>query len=271
MTTPKTLSAGMIRRDYDFAFRDLSSTHVAALVATIKRGTTLDPILVWRERDPQGKPSGCMVLLDGAHRMAAYRQTRKNRSIPAVIFEGSRVEAMLEAVGRNARAVLPMTTTERMNAAWRLVWEFDPPALSIAETSRASGVGTTQVKKMRKRKKVMQAVEAVETEFTGRWSHDRKDRDGGEAPERMSDAARRKQVEVMAEALRKTAGMWPKKDRELFADALETAFGYHLREVAEYLYEFDWEREADGFERCPVTGADGDEGPHFGPQEEPDF
>lgn len=250
MTIHTTLAAGEIRHDHDFLFRTKATEqhHVRTLQAIISRGTKIDPLLVWREAGEDG-PTGRFILLDGRHRLAAFLNLKKTQSIPVVIFDGSRAEAMEAALQANAMAKLPLTTSERTNAAWRLVWDHGHE-LSIKRTAQAAGVSVRLVSLMRVRAKEMEAAGA---DCTGSWARDR--RGAGEQGDytTMTDGQRRRAVKDLAKAMREAAGMWPKKDRELFADALAEAHGRYLKEAAEYLYG---QGEGEDFYAEPVGSPD---------------
>lgn len=231
MTTNTTLSAGEIRHEHDFIFRAQPTEphHVRTLQAIIRRGIKVPPLLVWREVNEDG-PTGRFVLLDGRHRLAAFVNLKRTQSIPVEVFDGSRVEAMEAALQANTATSLPLTSRERNDAAWRLVWNRD---LSIRRTAMASGVSLRLVSMMRDRAKAMRAAGQ---DWSGSWS---KDRRGAGEPEDftpMTEAQRRRAAKEIAKKLREAAGMVPKKDRELFADALAEAFGRYLKDAAEYLY-----------------------------------
>jgi hypothetical protein len=88
-------------------------------------------------------------LIDGHHRREAYLRAGR-KLIPVSYFQGSPQEAM-ERIGlENARLKLPMTTTERLNYAWRLVLLSE---LSTAKTANRAGVSPRSVANMRKTKR----------------------------------------------------------------------------------------------------------------------
>lgn len=234
MTIPTTLAAGQICHDHDFIFRSsaIERHHVRTLQAIIARQTKVDPLLVWREATADG-PTGRFVLLDGRHRLAAFINLKRDRNIPVTIFEGSRAEAIEAALQSNAIAKLPLTASERNNAAWRLVWCYRQE-ISIARTAKAAGVSVRLVSMMRARAK---AMEKANQDWTGSWGRDRSvaDDERGALME-MTNGQRRRAIMELAKMLRDAAGMWPKRDRELFAEALAEAFGRYHEEAAEYLY-----------------------------------
>jgi hypothetical protein len=68
---------------------------------------------------------------------------------------------------RNApRETLPLTTQERMHAAWPLVWNLE--RFTVPQTSEATGVSRRTVDSMRKRWKAMQMTGKEPTGAGGR-------------------------------------------------------------------------------------------------------
>lgn len=78
------------------------------------RGEPLDPILVTVVGDN-------IFVVDGHHRLQAYHTARWEHRVPVEYFEGTVQEAREEALHRNIKNKLPMTTEDKFEAAWRLV------------------------------------------------------------------------------------------------------------------------------------------------------
>jgi hypothetical protein len=223
--------------DPDFQFRQLGidKGHVRGLAQTLRSAGNLDPILVWQEVDTSGQLTGRIVLLDGHQRLAAYATAKGHRgAIPAVVLKGDRAEAMFAAVGANSRESLPLTKSERMDAAWRLV-RLPSKRVTVMSVAKAAGVAPRTVDNMRKRWK---ALEAAGKEITGYWWRDRQD----ELPEmkdrpEMTDAERTAAVELLAGTLIKALDRMPWKDERIAAEALQRAVGIpKLRSMTEYLF-----------------------------------
>lgn len=99
---------------YGFNIED-STRHVEELKRALKdRQRPLAPILVL----PQA--SG-FVVIDGHHRLEAYKEASWGHPVPVEIFHGTPQEAELEALKRNIEDKLPMTQQDKLEAAWRLV------------------------------------------------------------------------------------------------------------------------------------------------------
>ena len=138
-----------------FQFRELEVTedHVRNLSDAIRAGNELDPLTIW-ERGPDD-----FVVLDGHHRYAAYKACGYTKAIPAVVHQCNEAKAAVLALQENTKTKLPMTKTERTNAAWRLV--CSDYGLSKAETVKATGVGDGTVANMRRHRKQLEAADEV--------------------------------------------------------------------------------------------------------------
>ncbi len=124
-------------------YEALDEHHVQELARTIKRQGDLDPILLL----PVGQRG---VVIDGHHRLDAYKLACVTNTVPVNWFCGSVEEAVLEAGRINSKVRLVMGTQERMNYAWRLVLldKYTKP-----EMMEASGASDGQLGKMRRLKR----------------------------------------------------------------------------------------------------------------------
>lgn len=238
--TRRYLKPREITTDTTFQFRHMGTdkAHVRGLAQTLRTVGDLDPVLIWQEADSAGQSTGRLVLLDGHHRLAAYAKAKGHRAaIPAVVVQGDRTGAMLAAVKANSRESLPLTNSERMDAAWCLV-RLPGKRITVIVVAQTAGVGAATVDRMRKRWLVMQAEGK---QPCGQWWRDRQD-DLPEMKERhaVSDTERKAAIEQLAESLRKAFDKMPWKDEEIAASALERAIGtFKLRSMAEYLFASD--------------------------------
>jgi ParB-like chromosome segregation protein Spo0J len=92
-----------------------SDNHVFELARVLKdHRKGLDPILVF----PVDRR---LYVIDGHHRLAAYRTVKWDRNVPVRVFKGSLDEARIEALAANIKDKLPMTCLDKQEAAWRLV------------------------------------------------------------------------------------------------------------------------------------------------------
>jgi hypothetical protein len=121
-----------------------SDDHIFEMAKATKRTGALEPILVFPVADKY-------YVMDGHHRLAAYRTAGWKGDIPAIVFAGSLDEAVREALRRNTKNKLPMTPQDRTEAAWRLTKECKPGQWpdSIAETMALCAVGKGTVNRMR--------------------------------------------------------------------------------------------------------------------------
>jgi hypothetical protein len=121
-----------------------SDDHIFDMATATQRTGELEPILVFPVADKY-------YVMDGHHRLAAYRTAGWKGDVPAIVFEGSLDEAVREALRRNNKNKLPMTSKDRSEAAWRLT-KADKPGEwpdSISETMDLCAVGKGTVNRMR--------------------------------------------------------------------------------------------------------------------------
>ncbi|WP_054005000.1 ParB N-terminal domain-containing protein [Cypionkella psychrotolerans] len=176
---------------YDPAFTPRLGTaknHVHDLARAHRNCGDLDPIKVWAEPG-----TGKLIILDGRHRVAAYRFNRVS-IIPAVIFRGDRKDARLEAAKDNAKTTFPWTTAECTQYAWGLVIEG---GVSKRQIVQAATVSTGTVTNMRKRLADMVAARATPC---GNWWRDRSDNQPDGQPENVSDAVKQARIKFLMKA-----------------------------------------------------------------------
>jgi len=112
---------------------EASTDHVLGLArALVNNGKPLEPILVL----PIGEH---YYVIDGHHRVDAYHSVKWSRPIPVEIFGGTAEEARIEALARNSKDKLRMTTEDKTEGAWKLVKEgSDLTVERIAEITHRS-------------------------------------------------------------------------------------------------------------------------------------
>jgi len=144
---PATLSRREIHQEpILFQPREIIQQHIGDLVKALKRdGGRLDPVTVMQI-------GGKAYLIDGHHRMEAYRLAKVHNEIPVSWFKGTVTQAVEESARANSKAKLGMIMQDRMDCAWRLVLDGK---LSKAATARAANVSLGQVDTMRKIKKAL--------------------------------------------------------------------------------------------------------------------
>lgn len=216
-----------INHDPKFAIRQIQEHHVRTLLTALRTTGKLDPILLWDDRrDPQ-QPR--LTLIDGQHRVAAHinqqSSGKRTKGVLARIISCDEITAHRLAAQRNSKDKLPLTFSEKMDLAWRLVW-LSEAALSKAEIVSDTGVSRTTVHNMRKRRREM--LEAG-NEPTGEWWRDSKDN----TPEAQEETNLTKKVRQYAEALKGPAEAMRREPADVKWGVLEHVFGtYEARQVA---------------------------------------
>ena len=130
---------------FQFRHNQRDEDHVKDLVAVLKTGQDLDRVILWHDPDENE-----LVLVDGHHRIAAYKRLGNRKKVPALVYSCDLRQARVMALKENVKTRLPLTTEERMDAAWQLVC-LD--CYSRRETLEASGVSDGTVAKMRRTRK----------------------------------------------------------------------------------------------------------------------
>ncbi|WP_276860814.1 hypothetical protein [Haematobacter missouriensis] len=192
------------------------------------RRKRLDPVKLWRN------PEGALVLLDGAHRVEAYRVARITGDIPALVFTCSRDEAVLAAVADIDKIALPLTAVERSDLAWRLVRDGEVK-LSKSKLAQATGVSARTVGAMRLR---LRAMKKAGKDPTGFWLRDRLD--VAEEPKpMMTDKEKEEMTEAMAKRVLEAIDMRKDspfvREREIVFDAILRALGHHADAFVDYV------------------------------------
>lgn len=129
-------------REINYGSKPVDTDHVSKLIGEIGIKGTLDPILVIKLGED-------WVCVDGHHRLEAYRQSYSPKKlIRCECFQGRSVqEAIYEALRRNAYQHLPLSNSDRQEAAWRYVIIGRGSARKISKTC---GVSERQVFLMRR-------------------------------------------------------------------------------------------------------------------------
>jgi hypothetical protein len=182
---------------------ELDERHLQELVRAIKLRGKLDPVLViWVGRSA--------VLVDGHHRLEAYRLAGMIREVPVMHFRGSILEAVLEAGKANSKTKLAMNTQERMDYAWRLVvlGRFTRPQII-----EAAAVSHGQVATMRR---TQRALGSEASEYPSWWT--------------AMKAAKGQEFTVMSE---EAAEEWKQALANTWADRMAKAFSTKMADKPE--------------------------------------
>jgi hypothetical protein len=211
---------------------DKDEAHVAELVRALnakpEERRQLDPILVTAIGQE-------FYVVDGHHRLWAYRAVGVTRTVPVEYFEGTVQEAVKEAIHRNAKDRLAMSHEDKLEAAWRMVG-LGVEVYSKSEVAEATGTADSTVGKMRAMLRELQAAGRYEPDMT--WAAARIALKG-EVRAEFDEAARRARVVDWAKRIRRTLGPRAAKHADVLAEALEL---YH-RKMPERLVSA-WPEEA---------------------------
>lgn len=219
----------------------LQEYHVNALRAALGQRGELDPLTLWE--DPE---TGAKVLVDGHHRVAAYRKAGWSKPVPSHIHKCNQRAARLLALGENGKARLSLTPTERQNAAWALVCDgrTDPWTFSRSEIANASGASTGLVAEMRRTRK--QVEERGETLDPSWQQMLRSRRDQG--PQEYTDAQREAWIEAKAaevdDKVGKDLGFYATSNPEAVINVIMSRCNHECRRQLydELMGEFEPER-----------------------------
>ena len=122
-----------------------SEEHLRTLIRALKStGEPLEPLLVFPIR-------GRFFVIDGHHRLDAYRKARWKGPIPVDVFEGTFDEARLAALAGNTKDKLRLSGPEKKEAAWKLVNEDKLSKAQIVKLGVASDGTVSTMRKVRKK------------------------------------------------------------------------------------------------------------------------
>lgn len=173
----------------------------------------LDPILVWWS----GKK---WYVIDGFHRLEAYKRAKVTTPIPVEIFEGNLEQAMAAASAANSKDKLPMTKEDKKNMAWRLV-RFTK-GLSKSEIAKACAISERTVANMRSTMKtLLETGEQQAGDLPDSWREARREAAGTTLEHVDWDELTRKDAERMSKAIARSLGQQIHQKPEAFALALK--------------------------------------------------
>lgn len=153
---------------------------LAKVIGTPPSIRFLDPVTVWF--------SGLSwYVLDGHHRLNAYRQQKYLGEIPVTVFQGSLDAALLRSRSDNAKDRLAMSEDDKFNSALKLNLFTD---CSRAEIAAACGVGHTLVSTQRRviQKLLEENPELSKGELADMGWREAKNLAAGARPERTDHA-----------------------------------------------------------------------------------
>lgn len=129
-----------------------SDAHITHLAKVAKAGGELDPVKVTAFGNE-------WYLLDGHHRLEAYRAAEWTRPVPVEVRHSELVGdervawAIQESVEENKKNHLAMSEADKLDAAWWAVARNDE--LSISATAKLYGVSDRSVANMRKARSIL--------------------------------------------------------------------------------------------------------------------
>jgi hypothetical protein len=169
--------------------------------------------------------------LDGHHRLRAYKKVDAKQRVPCEFFDGTVAQAVLEARRRNSETKLAMSTTQKLDDAWKLVkmvraGEKTEYHFSKAEIVAASDVARGTVTNMRK---ALEIIGRTEARPIAVWEVARKlaagKTGGGTMTADEMEERKRQMVEDWVGRLRRAFGQRFGEDSELAGDVLHRYLG----------------------------------------------
>jgi hypothetical protein len=139
-----------------YGLRTLDTKHVNALAVRIRRKGDMDPPLVVNLATANpftGAVEHEWVVVDGHHRLAAYRKEKHTDPIKCLWFSGSVREAMDASVRRNEKIHLSIDRGDKHEAAWTrtlLDWDGKRWSSSKQEVVTLTGCSDGYVAEMRR-------------------------------------------------------------------------------------------------------------------------
>jgi hypothetical protein len=208
----------------------LSRTHRDTLLRKIVSGVTLDPIWVWYEVDESGNGTAKFILMDGRHRLEAYKAKVKvdiqrgkapEHKVRVHLFEGSETMAALKALQLNSKDKLSLTHMEKLDAAWSIVKRDTKAEATKPMVASAAGISQRTVLKMRnKRTAIIDAGEDLPETWTlaRQWPEEAE----WTPP---SDEEREETIAIIAQNLQNILKKTRCRDVETIGDAVARALG----------------------------------------------
>jgi hypothetical protein len=189
---------------------------VRALNAKPKGNRYLDPVLVMAV----GKAFYC---LDGMHRLFAYKRAGIDGPVPVEHFEGTIEDAVKEAMHRNSRDRLAMSSDDKLEAAWRLTLLG---VHSKREVADATGAAPSTIATMRATLRKLQEADGEPGGFglskppPATWQEAKRALRGDERRE-FTEEAREAWAREWARRFAKTFGNKLSAQPDILGDALE--------------------------------------------------
>lgn len=228
------------RNEYEF------KAHAQELHKVPKAGNALDPVTVFWVGNG-------WAVIDGHHRMQAYRLAKWRKEVPVRVFSGKTLEdARLYSGQANGKSSLVMTGAERQQFAWRMRVTSKHSKAAIMKASGMSDGWMAECQRVFKRLHEEQRVSLDEL-VDMRW-HDARRKAREEALEDTDwDSAEEAEAKELANKLSKLLGKRMHQHPHVLAMALEI-YDRHLPDTL----RAHWDEERGAFSTEE-------------PEEEPDF
>ncbi|MFN3833129.1 MAG: ParB/RepB/Spo0J family partition protein [Allorhizobium sp.] len=218
-----------IPRVFQIRNGEVDERHVSDLLKALNIHGALDPVTVWRCGDQ-------FFLIDGHHRLAAYRRWKKSAELPVVWFNGTVDEAILHAETANGKLKLGLTYEERSNYAWKLVVHAEQLGkLSRAQLVKRTNIAKGTIDNMR----AALAALGSRAGSLSRWQEAMKEWKSGlqDDDQDFDDSWQEAQAMMIVDRLGKEFGKTLATKPEIAAKAFSHLLGRKAREVALLMLE----------------------------------
>lgn len=219
--------AAIEQRTELFQPRAMEEHHLQDLRRAIKSQGSLEPLTVKRF-------GNLVVLIDGHHRLEAYKLEKRKNEVPVRFFTGTLDEAILESGRANSQAKLVMSVQEKQNRAWQLILLGQH---SKKQIQLSVGVSDGQLGRMRRVKNEL-GPEAYAQDTWAAALREHKGLERDPFSEDEIDAMLEAQAQDYADRLRREFSSKLPSNPELAARALSLHFGRKLPELARALGEY---------------------------------
>ncbi|MEW2912328.1 ParB N-terminal domain-containing protein [Leisingera sp. JC11] len=200
----------------------LDNAHAEALVHVLSRGETLDPLTAWVD------DRGQLIVVDGHHRLEAYRRANWTKGVPVVIHSGPEENAQFLAMSDNGKQRLQMTQEEKSNWAWRMVRDY--PELTAKRIAEGP-VSLRQVRNMRSTmRRLEQAGEALPDTWGMAMVMDKGN--AGEWDEAQREERRVAMRAKLLEQIRAHLSLAAQRDPDMALEVVEEVMGRSRFEIA---------------------------------------
>lgn len=217
---PKRVTTSLAKLETDpdlFQHRlvKLDNAHVEALTHVIRRGEMFDPLTVWQNED------GKLVVVDGHHRVEAYRRAGWSKKVPVVIHQCTEENAQFLTMSENGKQRLQMTREEKSNWAWTMVTDY--PALTASRIADGP-VSLRQVRNMRATKKRLEEA-GQDLPRTWRMAMMLDKGDASEWDEAAREEVRKARKAKLLEAIRPHLALAAQRDPEIALEVVLEVMG----------------------------------------------